>query len=295
MSTIDLILHVTAAASAGIAVTCLTILLFSLAEFISIDKQQGNTYIRPLPIFVKIALPFASNLRPVIDSSFEQLKNETDKNLLMAGLADSITAENFIAVRGFWMIMGIAALLFFSFVGRPVNGGVLLIAFFFYPKVWLTTTIKKRHLEILKALPNVLDLLTLSVEAGKDFLTALRDILTRRKSDALGDELGRTFQEIQLGKTRQVALKDLANRVQQPELTAVLNSIIQAEELGVSIGHLLRIQGDQLRNKRFTRAEKLAGEAPVKIILPVVIFIFPAVVIILMGPIILQALKMLSQ
>ena len=159
----------------------------------------------------------------------------------------------------------------------------------------LKGTVKSGHLEILKALPNVLDLLTLSVEAGKDFLTSLRDILERRKRDALGEELGRTFQEIQLGKRRQTALKDLANRVRQPELTSVLNAIIQAEELGVSIGQLLKIQGDQLRNKRFSRAEKLANEAPVKILFPVIVFIFPAVIIILMAPIIMQAAKTLAK
>ena len=78
-------------------------------------------------------------------------------------------------------------------------------------------------------------------------------------------------------------------RVQQPELTSVLNSIIQADELGVSIGQILRIQGDQLRAKRFQRAEKLANEAPVKILFPIVVFIFPAVLLLLMGPILLQA------
>ena len=148
-----------------------------------------------------------------------------------------------------------------------------------------------RHLEILKALPNVLDLLTLSVEAGRDFLTALRDIVMRRKLDAIGEELRRSLHEIQLGKTRQEALHEMSLRVNQPELTTVLNSVIQADELGVSIGQLLRVQGDQLRAKRFARAEKLANESPVKILFPIIIFIFPAVFIVLMGPLMSQALK----
>jgi tight adherence protein C len=177
--------------------------------------------------------------------------------------------------------------------GNLLLGIMLLFCLYIYPGAWLKAVVKKRHLEIMKALPNVLDLLTLSVEAGKDFITSLRDILGRRKMDSLGEELDRTFKEIQLGKKRQQALRDLSLRVRQPDLTSVLNAIIQAEELGVSIANLLRIQGDMFRNKRFVRAEKLANEAPVKILFPVVFFIFPAVIIILMVPILLQAFKML--
>ena len=130
--------------------------------------------------------------------------------------------------------------------------------------------------------------LTLSVEAGKDFVSSLRDILARRRLDPLGEEFMRTFQEIQLGKKRTEALREMAQRVRQPELTSTLNAVIQAEEMGVSIANLLRIQGDALRNKRFTRAEKLANEAPVKIILPIILFIFPSVLIILGLPMFMQ-------
>ena len=176
-----------------------------------------------------------------------------------------------------------------------LSGLLLGVAFAFYPTLWLKQIVARRHLSILKALPNVLDLLTLSVEAGKDFLTALRDIMARRKVDPLGEELNRVLHEIQLGKGRQTALKEMSERVRQPELSSVVNAIVQADELGVSIGQLLRIQGDQLRNKRFVRAEKLANEAPVKILFPVVVFIFPSVFIILIGPIVYQALRTLAR
>ena len=142
-------------------------------------------------------------------------------------------------------------------------------------------------------MPNLLDLLTLSVEAGKDFMSSLRDILQRRRMDALNEEWMRTFQEIQLGRKRTEALRDLSKRVRQADLTSVVNAIIQAEELGVSIGQLLRIQGDMLRNKRFSMAEKLANEAPVKIILPIVLFIFPAVMVILIVPLGLKVFQLM--
>ena len=149
-------------------------------------------------------------------------------------------------------------------------------------------------MEILKALPNLLDLLTLSVEAGKDFLSALRDILAKRKQDALTEEFMRALHEIQLGKKRQTALREMAERVRQPELMSVVGSIVQADEMGVSIGQLLKIQSDQLRMKRFSMAEKLANETPVKILFPVVVFIFPSVLILLLAPIMMQAFNILG-
>ena len=133
----------------------------------------------------------------------------------------------------------------------------------------------------------------MSVESGKDLVSSLRDILERRPMDDLGEELNLTFQEIQLGRKRSEALRAMAQRVRQVDLTATLNSIVQAEELGVGIAQLLCIQGDTQRAKRFSMAEKLANEAPVKIIIPVVLFILPAVFIILMGPLLKTTLDQL--
>lgn len=283
-----------AAVSAGICVTCLCLLLFMFMESIQVDKDVGGEVKRNLPILVRIFMPLAPNFRFVARSNMliHPMKY-TDEHLLMAGYSHAISAEDFIAVRVILTICGLALMVFCIIYGNALMGLILAFCLYIYPGAWLKAVVKKRHLEIMKALPNVLDLLTLSVEAGKDFITSLRDILNRRKMDSLGEELGRTFKEIQLGKKRQQALRDLSLRVRQPDLTSVLNAIIQAEELGVSIANLLRIQGDMFRNKRFVRAEKLANEAPVKIIFPVVFFIFPAVIIILMVPILLQAFKML--
>jgi len=284
-----------ASIAAGIAITCLGILLFDLMLGIEVDRKLGVDASKRLPVIMRIFMPFAPNFRFIARfDSMTATCRQVEEKIVMAGYAEAVSAEDFIAVRCLMVSFGIIMMLLCLFTGKVFIGFILLGCFLFYPQVWLTTLVKKRHLEILKALPNVLDLLTLSVEAGRDFLTALRDILGRRKMDALGEELSRTFHEIQLGKSRRDALKELALRVKQPDLTSVLNSIIQAEELGVSIGHLLRIQGDTLRNKRFTRAEKLANEAPVKILFPVVTFIFPSVLIILMVPILLKVLKVFA-
>jgi tight adherence protein C len=148
-----------------------------------------------------------------------------------------------------------------------------------------------RHLSIQRALPYVLDLLTLSVEAGLDFMTAIKRILDYRAMDPLGEELLRMFREVQIGKTRREAMRNMADRAMHPDLNGVVHSLVQADELGVSIGSILRIQADQMRQKRFMRAEKLAQEAPVKMLFPLIFFIFPAVFVVLLGPVLLELFK----
>ena len=149
----------------------------------------------------------------------------------------------------------------------------------------------ERHVQIRAALPFVLDLLTLSVEAGLDFMTAIKRIVERRPLDALNEELIRVFREVQIGRTRRDALRDLADRADQSDLRAVVHALVQADELGVGIGVILRIQAEQMRVRRYQLAEKAANEAPVRMLAPLMLFIFPAVFIVLLGPILLQVLR----
>ena len=168
---------------------------------------------------------------------------------------------------------------------------MISLGFYVYPALWLRSVLADRQRRIQKSLPFVMDLLTLSVEAGLDFMSAMQRIVSKGKVDALEEELLRVLREIQLGKTRRNALRDLSERVDQPDLRSVLNSLIQADELGVGIATILRIQADQIRQRRFERAEKMANEAPVKMLLPLVACIFPAVFLVLLGPIVLQIFR----
>ncbi|MBU8902349.1 MAG: type II secretion system F family protein [Victivallales bacterium] len=291
----QILMHpLTPAVCAGISVCLFLFIALKMFQQITIENKMSVEMRKNLPILFKLALPFIVNVRFIARNvNFKATREHTEKQLSMGGYADTINALDFISMRIILAIFGAIIMVFCIIQQRPLIGLILLVIMIIYPPVWIRKVIQSRHTEILGALPNVLDLLTLSVQAGKDFLASLRDIIQRRKMDALNEELSRTFHEIKLGKKRSQALRDLAKRVGQPDLTTVLNSIIQAEELGVSIGELLTIQGDMLRDKRFSRAEKKAGEAPVKIILPLALFIFPAVVIILVVPIVLQAFKTL--
>ena len=124
-----------------------------------------------------------------------------------------------------------------------------------------------------------------------DFISALQRNCATRKMDPLNEELLRMTKEIQVGSSRKEALRNMAMRCRQGDLKAVANALIQADELGVSIGSILRIQSEQLRSRRFDRAEKLANEAPTKMLGPLMLCIFPAVFIILLGPVLMQAMK----
>ena len=277
---------------AGLCAASVVLLIAEVISVIDIEKAQYGEDARPIPVLFRIFLPFTPNFRPLC--AMESLSGTMKKlreQLAMAGYEQAMSAEQFMTARILLGAFGVLFTILLFASDRAVMGLLVLICTFLYPQVWLRGLIAKRHLQILKALPNVLDLLTLSVEAGKDFVTALRDILGRRPADELGLELRKALHEIQLGRPRQTALKEMSQRVRQPELTSVMNAIIQSDELGVSIGQVLRIQAEQLRAKRFARAEKLASEAPVKILFPVALLIFPAVFTVVIAPMLMRALE----
>ena len=154
---------------------------------------------------------------------------------------------------------------------------------FYLPHIWLGSKIKGRQKEILKALPDTLDLLTISVEAGLGFDAAMNRV-TEKWDNELSWAFARTIAEISMGKGRKAALRDMADRAEVPELTSFVAAIIQADQLGVSIARVLHIQSEQMRIRRRQRAEELAQQAPIKITIPLVLLIFPAILVVLLGP-----------
>jgi tight adherence protein C len=157
-----------------------------------------------------------------------------------------------------------------------------------YPLLWLRDKVRQRHRAIARALPYNLDLLTLSVEAGLDFAAALAKVVEKGRKGPLASELAVTLRELKLGKTREEALRNLGRRVGLPALTSFVQALIQADRLGTSLGKVLRILSTQMRQDRTQRAEKLANEAPVKLLLPLIGCIFPTIFLMLFGPIAYQ-------
>jgi len=214
-----------------------------------------------------------------------------------AGRPHGMTSNEFM---GLWVISTLLGLLvglatFFmlrrSWAGAPT---AIMVPFFLIglllPWIWLRDCERARKRAIRNALPYALDLLTLSVEAGLDFTAALARIIKRRPDNALSQELGETLRQIQMGVPRAQALRNLHDRVVMEEIFSVTSALIQADELGASLGPILRIQSDQFRIRRAQAAEKAAMEAPVKLLFPLICFFFPATFVMLFGPVFLQLL-----
>jgi tight adherence protein C len=154
---------------------------------------------------------------------------------------------------------------------------------FYLPDLYLQSKIDKRQKEIRKAMPDGLDLLTICVEAGLGFDAAMSKLYEKWDNE-LGRAFGRVVREIQLGKLRREALRDMADRLGVSEMSSFVAAVIQSEQLGVSMAHVLRIQADQMRIRRRQLAEEEAHKAPIKMLLPMALFIFPALCIVLMTP-----------
>ena len=288
-----------AAAAAGLA----WYVASAAAEVTYVTLADGRRQARSLPVLFKALLPFVGNLDRVVSRpAFAKRIADADRTLVSAGMEGLLSGREFVALEILCpLVTGAAWCAAILLLGAALpespfatlNLAICLsgvAVFALMPGMWLRGELKRRHLSIMRALPFVLDLLTLSVEAGMDFISALQRNCQTRRMDALNEELLRMVHEIQLGSSRRDALRAMSDRVNQPDLRSLAHALVQADEFGVSIGAILRIQSDQLRGRRFDRAEKLAAEAPTKMLGPLMLCIFPAVFIILLGPVVVQAL-----
>lgn len=215
-----------------------------------------------------------------------------EKKLRAAAHPEGVTADEFLGMIALGAMVG---LLIGALLNLALGFGAIILVFAaggaYWPLMWLRGQVKRRQDAIRRGLPYALDLLTLSVEAGLDFTQALERIVRKLGPTPLAIELGATLRDIQLGRTRSQALRELGLRVDVVELNSVVSALIQADELGSSLGPILRVQSDQLRVRRSQQAEKQAMEAPVKILLPLILFIFPTIFIMIFGPIAIKLLR----
>jgi tight adherence protein C len=165
--------------------------------------------------------------------------------------------------------------------------GVLLGIGIYGPRIWLLGRIKRRQKEIWRALPDAFDLITASVEAGLGIDAAFNRVIEKVKGP-FADELTRTMREVTMGRARRDAFVDMAERTGVDELRSLVNSIVQAESMGISIGSVIRVQTGVIRTKRRQRAEEQAFKAPIKMVFPLVFFIFPCIMTVIGGPAIIQ-------
>jgi tight adherence protein C len=221
---------------------------------------------------------------------------EMRRKLELAGKPYGWGPTEFLGVRGLaGILLATMTFLLLTLTGQYLPKRVLAtfvaggLGFYLLPTLWLSSKIRRRQTEIVKALPDALDLLTISVEAGLGFDAAMQKVAEKWENE-LSLAFNRVIQEIQMGKLRREALRDMADRMDVSDVNSFVAAIIQADQLGVSIAKVLRIQSEQMRIRRRQRAEEKAHQAPVKMLFPMVFLIFPALLIVLLGPAILTVM-----
>jgi tight adherence protein C len=254
-------------------------------------KEDRDEIFVDTPVF-RLMLPFVQVIARQIEklSFLDKSRDGLDRKLVMAGKRDAITPDEVFGTCILTALAGtLTALYTDCMIGAPPSIYlVLALLGSVLPLMGLNDMIKKRHHKIRRALPYTLDLLTLAVEAGLDFTAALTRITEKLKGNPFQDEVRKLSRDLAMGKTRVEALKDMADRVRLEDLQSVVSALVQADELGSALGPTLRIQAAELRRRRFQLAEKKAMQAPVKMLFPLVAFIFPLVFIVVFGPIALK-------
>ncbi len=249
------------------------------------------------PFSERVLLPLIRGMSRFISRFAPQQNIEATRHRLeLAGNPNNWTPSDFLGVRGLAAVV----------VG--VLGGLLLLAMraelpmvvvglgfggvlgFSLPSFWLGSKVRARQHEVQKALPDALDLLTISVEAGLAFDSAIAKVAEKWDNE-LSHAFGRVIQEVRVGKLRREALRDMAARIEVQDVTTFIAAVIQADQLGVSIAKVLHIQSEQMRIKRRQRAEEQANQAPVKMMIPLAFLIFPSIFIVILGPAVIQFTK----
>jgi tight adherence protein C len=214
------------------------------------------------------------------------------QKLVMAGNPENLNVDKILVMK----LLGIVSVVLWIpiVIGLGFGGMFAIIAVlvlwgtsFMYPDVLINRKIEDRQKEISRKLPDILDLLVISVEAGLGFEQAL-DRTTVAVPGALSDEFRRMLHEIRIGASRADALRAMAERTDVPELRAFIMAMLQADTFGVSISRLLRSQADEMRTRRRLRAQEQAQKAPVKMLFPLVFCIFPSIFVVILGPAIIQ-------
>jgi tight adherence protein C len=247
---------------------------------------------------LELEQPFTDRvLRPLMRSlgkvagSFTPAKSQERlrRNLQMAGNPNGLDPGSFVVLR-FLAGLGLAGVIaFLTLAAKMETTMVILFTVvmgalgFMFPVYWLGSKIRQRKRLIFRALPDAIDLLTISVEAGLGFDQALQRV-TEKWDNELCREFKRVLSEMRVGKSKRDSLREMAYRCDVPELNVFVASIVQADQLGVSLAKVLRIQADQMRIRRRQMAEELAHKAPIKMLFPMVFLQFPAIYVVILGP-----------
>jgi tight adherence protein C len=297
------LLPILLAAALGLSVLIFFIGLSRTPQEIDTGKmveERLQTYVgtKPLTLIdVELEQPFAERfLRPAIArvgsflsrSTPQKARQNLADRLELAGRPGNLTPEDFGAVRLVAAaVVAAIGLLIGLLLQNPVYLAISIVLGalmgYFFPEIWLRQRVDGRRAEIQKNLPDALDLMVIAVDAGLGFDAALTRV-AEKYHNALSAEMGKMLHEVTLGRPRVEAMDDLGRRTGVEDLHNFVQAVIQSEQFGTGIGKILRIQADEMRRKRKQRAQELAAQATLKMLLPMVGCIFPTLWIVLLGP-----------
>ncbi len=241
------------------------------------------------PLLLGMARGFA---RMTPSSSLDGIQSR----LQSAGMQGQMQVSDFVGLKGLGTIFGLAFAGLLAFALHAQLGVIVLLALvlgfigYVAPDLWLRSKTDRRKLEITNALPDTIDLLTISVEAGLGFDQAMGRIVSK-SSNTLAREFGRVLQQMRLGVPRRDALRQMADRTGVEDVSQFVGAIVQAEQLGASVGRVLRVQSSEMRVRRRQRAQKLAQQAPIKMLFPMAFLILPSIFVVVLGPAIPRIVK----
>lgn len=272
----------------GLALTIglsLTLLVWSLYSIYAAVPDEDRSYFDRPPSGFRLTWPLVRLIVHYLGGRLSmQYRQSLQLQLRSAGVDYTLSPEQFFAGKI------LAALIFtgFSYLTLSVLESsswypmvLSAVGGFYYPNLWLKETRQRRHKEIFRALPFYLDVITLSVEAGANLTGAFTQAVQKAPPGPLKVEISRILRDVRAGKSRADAMRAMADRTDMTAINTLVSSLIQAEVMGSSLGPVLRAQADQRRTERFQKAEKLAMEAPVKLLAPLIMFIFPNFFIVL--------------
>jgi tight adherence protein C len=251
------------------------------------------------PLFTRLIRPLAARLAGLAQRlTSPRTFSRTSERLAQAGIPAGMRTVDFLGLKILSAVFLGGASFAMIVLGRDAPLGLAFVAImagigFLIPEFWLGSRIRARRELITMALPNTLDLLTVSVQAGLGFDLALAKVVERTRGP-LADEFHRTLAEIRVGRARREALADMASRNPVPALDHFISAVIQADQLGVPIGRVLQVQSEQLRVQRRQRAEEAAARTPVKMVFPLVGCILPSLFIVLLGPALMLLLQYMA-
>lgn len=277
--------------------SALALLMWSTYRIVDDVPQEDRSYLDRPPLGFRLTWPCIKLFVHYFGSLLSlRYRLVTQARLRKAGVDYMLSPEQYFAGKLLSSVVGggifllIIGMLNYSITLATMSLAVVAaILSFAYPDVWLRDVSSRREKQIFKSLPFYLDVIVLSVEAGTNLTGAFTQAVQRAPDGPLRSEFSRMLRDIRAGKSRADALRSMGERIQMEAITSFVSSVIQAERMGASMGQVLRAQADQRRTERFLRAEKQAMEAPVKLLAPLIMFIFPTTFMVIVFVLIVKA------